>query len=280
MQLSNEIKEKTLSFFVCLFLLSIVGFIIGANSKYKWLHILSFIIILPACNMWIWQLAEWKRGKNFANVTVTVSIAISFLAIAHIIDKGSLGIIPIILTFVFCIIYFGWIAVTFFLASETWWLKSIVVLGICVFAGFLWIVSSHSIKIETNNLDSIVYMDMFKDLNPPFAKKEFIKKYGTPENIDVEYEHEDNYKYKVVSLEYFRNQDKFYIIFIDDDYADGYIQYEPVDLTISDFLRNNSYIKEKPLKSYTIKIRDKSNKELKIIVKKDNLIDSILYYKD
>ncbi len=266
-------------FFASLFLLSLVGFFVGAitNFRYTWLSAICFIMILPAINMWIWQWAEDKKSKKFANKILVISIAISFSVIMYILNIGSLGVIPTILIFSFVAIYFGWIAWAFISSCDEWWQKSLVVLGICLLAIFVWFINDYTIKVETDNLSDIVYMNIFEGLNPPIAKKNFIKQNGLPENIDVDYEEDDDDRYKVETLEYLRNGGKFYVIFIDEDYSDGYIQYEPIDLSIASFLRGSSYIKEKPLKSYTIKIKDRNNKELKIIVRKDNQIEKIIY---
>lgn len=154
----------------------------------------------------------------------------------------------------------------------------LLVLGICILAVFVWFIKDYTIKIETDNLSDIVYMHIFKGLDPPIVKKSFIKRNGLPENIDVDYEEDDGNKYKIVTLEYLKNDGKFYVIFIDDNYNDGYIQYEPIDLSIASFLRDKSYVKEKPLKTYVIKIKSRNGKRLKIIVRKNNTIDSIRYY--
>ncbi|MCK4905097.1 hypothetical protein KAS42_02470 [bacterium] len=282
MKLLGKIKDKVLSFFAILFLLSLVVFFVGVitDFKYTWLSAICFIMVLPAINMWIWQWAETKKSKKFANKILLISIAISLFVIVYILNMGNLGVIPAVLIFSLAAIYFGWIAWAFILTCDQWWQKLLVVLGICLVAIFVWFINDYAIKVKTDNLSDIVHMNIFEGLNPPITKKSFIKQNGLPENIDVDYEEDDDNRYKVETLEYLKNDGKFYVIFIDEDYSDGYIQYEPIDLSIASFLRGRSYIKEKPLKSYTIRIKDRDNKGLKIFVRKDNKIDSIIYYAD
>ncbi|OEU66778.1 MAG: hypothetical protein BA863_08590 [Desulfovibrio sp. S3730MH75] len=227
-------------------------------------------MILPAINMWIWQWAEAKKSKKLANKILVISIAVSLFAIAYIIDRGSLGVIPATLLFSCVILYY-------ISSCDEWWQKFLVVLGICVLTVFVWFIKDYTIKIETDNLSDIVYMHIFKGLDPPIVKKSFIKRNGLPENIDVDYK-EDHGNNKIVTLEYLRNDGKFYVVFINDNYNNGYIQYEPIDLSIASFLRDKFYVKEKPLKTYFIKIKSRNGKRLKIIVRKNNTIDSIRYY--
>ena len=276
----EEKKDRILQFFASLFLLSFIGVIAGVitDFKYTWLSVISFLMILPAINMWIWQWAEAKKNKKLANKILVISIAISLFAIAYIIDRGSLGVIPTTFLFSLVILYFSWIAWGFISSCDEWWQRLLLVLGICILAVFVWFIKDYTIKIETDNLSDIVYMHIFKGLDPPIVKKSFIKRNGLPENIDVDYEEDDGNKYKIVTLEYLKNDGKFYVIFIDDNYNDGYIQYEPIDLSIASFLRDKSYVKEKPLKTYVIKIKSRNGKRLKIIVRKNNTIDSIRYY--
>lgn len=62
----EEKKDRILQFFASLFLLSFIGVIAGVitDFKYTWLSVISFLMILPAINMWIWQWAEAKKTKN------------------------------------------------------------------------------------------------------------------------------------------------------------------------------------------------------------------------
>ena len=121
----NKTKGKLLSFIVALFLLSLAGFGIGAMTgfKYAWLNAISFIMILPAINMWTWQWIEDKKGVNTANRMLIISIAISLFMIKYIIDKGSLGMIPSIIGFSLAALYIGWIAWTFISACDEIWKK-------------------------------------------------------------------------------------------------------------------------------------------------------------
>jgi len=99
--LLKKIKDKIITVYASLFLLSLVIYFTSSITKFKspWLGAFCFIMILPAINMWIWQWAEEKKNRKFANKFLGVSIAVSFLIVIYIINIGSLGVIPIVLIF-------------------------------------------------------------------------------------------------------------------------------------------------------------------------------------
>jgi len=278
----GRIKEKSLNLLVALFFCGVLGLVVGlaTDFKYTLLSIISFVIILPMCNIWIWQWIENKKGKRFANAIASVTILISIFMAIYVLSMGGMGKVPAILMWCLVASYLGWIFFTFFFGFEEWWQKLLVILAIPVIVFVCWFMKEDVVEIKANYLSDIVYMDVFENVIPPIIKQDIIKQKGVPFDIRVEHEYDDDNEYDVEVLEYLRDKGKIYIIFTDKDYEDGYIQYKPNNLDVSIFLKDDSYIKEKPRKSYTIEIKDMLNGELKVFVGRDNKVESILYYSD
>jgi len=277
-----RIKEKSLNLLVALFFCGVLGLAVGLTTdfKYELLNIISFVIILPMCNVWIWQWLEDKKDKRFANTVVTVTVLISIFAAVYVLSMGGMGKVPILLLFCCSALFFGWLFFSLFFGVEKRWQKLLVILAIPLTVFAWWSLKEDVVEIKVNYLSDIAYMDVFENVIPPIIKQDIIKQKGVPFDIRVEHEYDDDNEYEVEVLEYLRDGGKIYIIFIDKDYEDGYIQYKPNNLDASIFLKDDSYIKEKPRKPYTIEIKDIFDRELEVSVGRDNKIESILYYSD
>lgn len=277
-----KIKEKSLKLLVALFLCGILGLMVGlaTDFKYTLLSIISFVIILPMCNVWIWRWLEDKKDKRFASTVVAVTVLISIFAAVYVLSIGGMGKVSILLLFCYSALFFGWLFFSLFFGVEKWWQKLLVILAIPLIVFVWWFFKEDIVEIKINYLSDIAYMDVFENVIPPIIKQDIIKQKGVPFDIRVEHEYDDDNEYEVEILEYLRDKGKIYIIFTDKDYEDGYIQYKPNNLDVSIFLKDDSYIKEKPRKPYTIEVKDMFDRELKVFVERDNKVGSILYYSD
>ncbi|NQT23545.1 MAG: hypothetical protein HQ579_08950, partial [Candidatus Omnitrophica bacterium] len=120
-------------------------------------------------------------------------------------------------------------------------------------------------------------------LTPPIVKKDLLKEKGTPDDIQVDYEEEEDgdggySRYKREVWKYKRDAGDVKVAFIDDDYDDGFIGISPVGLTLLDLLKDTSIIRNKSKRAYKIKLKAQDGKRITIHANKDNTIEYIHYY--
>jgi len=276
----NKEKIVNLFFYIGIYLFLFGGFGgLVAHSFFSkdWISIVSFISFLPMINVWIWQWLENKKGKTFANKGIVLTVTISILSIIYVLYMGRLGKIPIVLTFLGVGLYFGWIAWSFIIAVDEWWKKTLIVFLFVVAFFVIMFFRKEVVKVECNRVSDIVYMDIFENLSPPIVKKGLTAKIGVPNDISVDYEKDDDYRYKIEVWEYARNIGGMNIIFIDDDYSDGYVEIYPTNLYTIEFFKDISILKKDPKKKYTIALEAGNNQKMGIDILKDNRIKYIIY---
>ncbi len=281
-------KKKTLvDFFliICvnlLFIGGIGGLIAYSIFKIKWISVLSFISFLPMVNVWIWQWLEDKKNKIFATKVITITAIMSVCTIIYVLNMGGLGKIPIILALGMGSLFLSWTIHAFVSTSDIWWQKALVIIAIAGFIFWMLFIRAGITTLNCDRVSDIVYTDIFENLTPPIVKKDLLKEKGTPDDINVDYEEEDDgdggsYRYKVEVWEYVRDTGNIKIAFIDDDYNDGYINISPTDLYVIDLLKDASLIRNESKRAYKIVLKAENSERIEIRVNKDNTVRHIWY---
>ena len=243
-------------------------------------QITVFILALPAIGMIVWGFVKQKTNPKMLFGISAIIYILSISAGVYVLIFGGIGATRIFFKWLVMLFVAGYMFLLIFPAFDKIWQKVIVVFIILILSTYIWMERTHSVIIEVEDVRNVVRMDVFEGFTLPVEKKEFIRDYGPPENIEVVYRDQNDRRLRYEYLKYFREGGVLYVAFIDDDYENGYMKYVPQDLGATEFLQDVSITKKRPFKKYTIQIADKHGKKMDILVGRDNMVVSVVYFSD